>query len=96
MQDLVTLYHKIEGVVGCDIHLSGQQTGIGKRDLLLRYGPFENLYRSEDRNLMMKLAKENVLLFLDYRLYRTRMGGGRLRLRSLRQYGMIVPRWSMI
>ena len=73
LQDLVTLYHKIEGVVGCDIHLSGQQTGIGKRDLLLRYGPFENLYRSEDRNLMMKLAKENVLLFLDYRLYRTRM-----------------------
>jgi glycosyltransferase involved in cell wall biosynthesis len=73
LQDFVVLYHKIEEAAGRDIHLSGQQTGIGKRDLLLKYGPFENIYRCEDRNLMMKLAKEKLLLFLDYRVYRTRM-----------------------
>ncbi len=73
LSDFVTLYHKIEEAAGHDIHLSGQQTGIGKRDLLLKYGPFENIYRCEDRNLMMKLARDNVLLFLDYRVYRTRI-----------------------
>lgn len=73
LHDFVTLFHKIEKAAGQDVHLSGQQTGIGKRDLLLKYGPFANLYRCEDRNLMMKLAKHNVILFLDYRVYRTRM-----------------------
>lgn len=73
LQDFVTLFHKIEEAAGHDIHLSGQQTGIGKRDLLLKYGPFENIYRCEDRNLMMKLARDNVLWFLDYRVYRTRI-----------------------
>lgn len=73
LQDFVTLYHKIEAAAQRDIHLSGQQTGIGKRDMLLRFGPYDNHYRCEDRNLMMKLAKKNLLLFMDYRVYRTRM-----------------------
>ena len=73
LQDFVTLCHKIESCVGHDIHISGQQTGMGKRDVLLGLGPFENIYRCEDRNLMMKLAKEEMLVFFDYRVFRTRL-----------------------
>lgn len=73
LQDIVTLFHRMEKAVGHDFLLAGQQTGIGKRDFLLAYGPYENVYRCEDRNMMMKLAKKNLLLFLDYRAYRTRL-----------------------
>ena len=73
LKDLVTLFHRLEKAVGYDFYLAGQQTGIGKRDLLLSFGGYENVYRSEDRNLMMKMAKENRLMFLDYRVYRTRL-----------------------
>jgi len=73
LHDFVTLFHKIEEAAGHDIHLSGQQTGMGKRNLLLSYGPYENIYRCEDRNLMMKLASRNILMLLDYKVYRTRM-----------------------
>ena len=73
LSDLVTLYHRMEQFIGFDFLLAGQQTGIAKRDFLLRYGPYENIYRYEDRNMMMRLAKENRLFFLDYRVYRTRL-----------------------
>ncbi len=73
LQDLVKLFHKMEDAAGYDFFMAGQQTGIAKRDFLLSYGGYENVYRCEDRNLMMKLAKEDRLLFLDYRVYRTRL-----------------------
>ncbi len=73
LQDLVTLYHKMEEAAGHDIFLAGQQTGIVKRDFVLLHGGYENVYRCEDRNLMNKMAKEERLMFLDYRVYRTRM-----------------------
>lgn len=73
LQDFVTLFHKIEAAAQIDLHLSGQQTGMGKRNSLLRYGPFENIYRCEDRNLMMRLANKKSVLFFDYRVYRTRL-----------------------
>ncbi len=73
LKDFVTLFHKIEQAAGHDLLLAGQQTGMGKRDFLLAYGPYENVYRCEDRNMMMKLAKKNILLFMDYQVYRTRL-----------------------
>jgi glycosyltransferase involved in cell wall biosynthesis len=73
LSDLVTLFHRLENAIGHDFLLAGQQTGIGKRDFLLSYGPYENVYRCEDRNMMMKLAQKNILMFMDYRVYRTRL-----------------------
>lgn len=73
LTEFVELFHELEAASGKDFHLSGQQTGIGKRDLLLKFGPFENVYRCEDRNLMMKLANRGLLLFMDYSVYRKRL-----------------------
>lgn len=73
LPDVVHLFHNLEAAVGHDFLLAGQQTGIAKRDFLLAYGPYQNIYRCEDRNMMMKLAKRNLLLFMDYRVYRTRL-----------------------
>lgn len=73
LQDVVSLFHRLEATVGHDVLLAGQQTGIAKRDFLLRYGPYDNIYRCEDRNMMMRLAKRNLLMFMDYRVYRTRL-----------------------
>lgn len=73
IQDFVTLFHKVEQAVGKDQLLVGQQIGMAKRDFLLQFGPYENIYRCEDRNMMMKLAKRDLLMFMDYRVYRTRL-----------------------
>lgn len=73
LQDVVTLFHKMEEAIGHDFLLAGQQTGIAKRDFLLAYGPYENVYRCEDRNMMMKLAQKKLLFFMDYEAYRTRL-----------------------
>ena len=73
LQDFVTLFHKVEQAVGKDQLLVGQQIGMAKRDFLLQFGPYENIYRCEDRNMMMKLAKRDLLMFMDYRVYRTRL-----------------------
>ena len=73
LPDVVNLFHRLETAVGHDFLLAGQQTGIGKRDFLLAFGPYDNIYRCEDRNMMMRLARRNLLLFMDYQVYRTRL-----------------------
>lgn len=73
LPDFVTLFHRLEKAVGHDFLVAGQQTGMAKRDFLLAYGPYENVYRCEDRNLMMRFAQIDRLIFMDYRAYRTRL-----------------------
>lgn len=73
LEDFVKLFHKVEEKIEHDFYFSGQQTGVGKREFFLKHGPFENIYRCEDRNLMMKLAQIKRLHFMDYRAFRTRL-----------------------
>jgi FkbM family methyltransferase len=73
IKDFVKLFHSLEETYGFDFLLVGQQTGIVKRELMLRCGGYDNIYRGEDRNLMFKLAAAQKILFLDYKTFRTRM-----------------------
>ena len=73
IQDLVFLFHKLEQGYGKDFFLVGQQTGIAKRELLLKLGGYENVYRGEDRSLMLKLALVDKILFMDYESFMRRL-----------------------
>ncbi len=73
LKDFVQLFHNLEVTLRRDILLVGQQTGMARRDFLLRFGPYENIYRCEDRNMMFKLASKNAIYFMDYKVYRTRL-----------------------
>ena len=73
LSDFVKIFHKLNSIYNYDFYLSGQQTGIAKRDLLLCHGPYLNIYRCEDRNMMIRLAYHKQLLFLDYKVYRKRL-----------------------
>jgi glycosyltransferase involved in cell wall biosynthesis len=56
IQDFVEVYHQLEVALGHDILVSGQHINMGRRDFLLRYGPYRNLLRGEDRDLWLRLA----------------------------------------
>jgi glycosyltransferase involved in cell wall biosynthesis len=73
LQDLVKLFHHLEKAYDREFYLVGQQTGIAKRELMLTSGGYENIYRGEDRNLMFNLAKQDKILFLDYKTFRRRL-----------------------
>ena len=72
-QDIMLLFHKVEAAIGKDFLLVGPQIGIGKRNFLLTLGPYENVYRCEDRNLMFRLAERKRIFFMDYRVFRSRL-----------------------
>ena len=78
LQDLMVLFHKVESAIGKDFLFCGPQTGIGKRNFLLSFGPYKNIYRCEDRNLMLRFAERKSLLFMDFRVFRTRLKRPRL------------------
>lgn len=73
LKDVVTLFHKLESAYEKDFLLVGQQTGIAKRSLMLESGGYENIYRGEDRNMMINLAAMDKILFMDYKTFRKRM-----------------------
>lgn len=56
IKDFVEVFHQIETASGHDILLSGQHINMGRRDFLLRHGPYRNLFRGEDRDLWLRLA----------------------------------------
>ena len=69
----VDVFHQIEDAIGVDILLAGQQVHMAKRDLLLRHGPYPNLFRSEDRAMYARFGALGILWFLEHEVFRTRL-----------------------
>lgn len=71
--ELTAVFHKVEEAVGKDVMVMGPQMVIGKRDFLLKYGPYKNLYHVEDRNMLQYFAYMNLVIFLDFKVFRSRL-----------------------
>lgn len=56
LKEFVEVFHRIENCIGRDILLSGKHINMGKREFLLKHGPYRNIYRGEDRDLWIRLA----------------------------------------
>ncbi len=73
IKDFVAVFHRIESCLGRDVLLSGQQINIGKRDFLLRHGPYRNTHRAQDRDMWLRFAAMDAYIPLDHRIFRTRL-----------------------
>ena len=73
IKTFVYLFHKLENLVKKDFLLSGEQINIGKKTLLLKYGPYRNLNRSEDRDMWHRLAAKNLYIPVKHIPFRKRM-----------------------
>ena len=73
LTDFVELFHELEIAAGEDFHLGSQQTGIGKRDLLLNLALLKMFTGVKIETSMMKLANRGLLMFMDYSVYRKRL-----------------------
>lgn len=73
LKDFVEVFHRIEKAVGKDILLSGQHVNMGKRQFLMKHGPYRNMYRGEDRDLWVRLAAIEAYIPLDHVDFVTRL-----------------------
>ena len=73
LKDFTQVFHKIEGCIGRDILLSGRHVNMGRRQFLLKHGPYRNLYRGEDRDLWVRLAAEESFIPFDHVNFITRL-----------------------
>ena len=60
--DFVTVFHHIEQALGRDVLVSGCHINVARKSFLTQYGPYQNIFRGEDRDLWSRLA---VYKFLD-------------------------------
>ena len=68
----VEVFHQIESAIGSNILLAGQQLHMARRDLLLRHGPYPNIFRGEDRAMYARFGSLGILWFLEHQVFRTR------------------------
>ncbi|MCY4261304.1 MAG: glycosyltransferase family A protein [Rhodobacteraceae bacterium] len=69
----IEVFHQIEAAVGGDVLIAGRQIHMAQRDLLLRHGPYPNIFRGEDRNMYRHFSALGILWFLEHEVFRTRL-----------------------
>lgn len=62
IQAFVAVFHQLERCLDKDFYLKGQKLNIGKREFLLKYGPYRNLFRGEDRDLWERLVADDAFV----------------------------------
>ena len=73
IKTFVYLFHQLEKLIKKDFLLSGEQINIGKRTFLMKYGPYRNLNRSEDRDMWHRLAAKSLYVPVNHIPFRKRM-----------------------
>lgn len=71
--DFAKAFHQIEAAAGRDFFVQGQHIAMARREFLLTHGPYENMYRGEDRNLWAKMAAINSLIMLEHLAFYKRL-----------------------
>jgi glycosyltransferase involved in cell wall biosynthesis len=73
IRDFVAVFHRIEACIGRDVLLSGQQINIGRRSFLMKFGPYRNTQRAQDRDMWLRLAGIDSYIPLEHRVFRHRL-----------------------
>lgn len=86
IQDFVLLVRALSEKMNKDVLFAGQQIHMAKRDFLLSKGPFQNIYRGEDRDLYLRLVKSNEWIVITHKrfIHRMRRSRYKLLLKSVR------------
>ena len=73
LKDFVEVFHQVQRLHTDDILLKGHQVNMGKRDFLLKNGPYKFGHMVEDRDMWFRFAKMNALVPIEHVIFRTRM-----------------------
>lgn len=73
IDDFAKVYHQIEKCMKEEFHLKGRNINMGRRNFLLRHGPYRNIFRSEDRDMWARLASFDALVPIMHKNYVTRL-----------------------
>lgn len=76
IMDFVEAFHQIQKHVNHDIYLKGMKMNIGLRSMMLGYGPYQNIYRGEDRELWSRLAADERIYFINHKKIHHRLPRG--------------------
>lgn len=79
IKDFVNVFHQLESFVEHDFYLKGDKLNIGRREFLLEYGPYRNMFK-EDRDMWVRLALKNVLIPLLHKRIFTRLPKSKVQL----------------
>lgn len=69
--DFTNVFHQIEACVKKDFLLSGRPIQMGKKDFLLKHGPYRNIHRGEDRDMWGRLAAIDAYINLSNKSLKT-------------------------
>lgn len=73
IKDFIEVFHQIESCLGRDVLIAGQQLNMGLRSFLLRYGPYRNTQRAQDRDMWLRLAADGLYIPLEHKVFRKRL-----------------------
>ena len=88
----INLFHRLESLIKKDILVAGNQINIGKRNFLLKYGPYRNTHRAQDRDMWHRLASIERYIPIDHLPFRQRLS----RPNSIRIYRVFRNTWFQI
>jgi glycosyltransferase involved in cell wall biosynthesis len=80
LQEFVEQVERLSLLMPRDVLISGQQIHMAKRAFLLRHGPFNNIYRGEDRDLYMRLVRTSEWIVIRHKRFISRMNRSRTKL----------------
>lgn len=72
IRDFALVFHKIEACLEREVFLKGRNINIGRREFLLKYGPYRNTF-AEDRDMWHRLAADGAYIYLDHIAFMKRL-----------------------
>lgn len=64
--DFARNVENLSNLMNTDRLFAGSQVHMARRNFLLQFGPFRNIYRTEDRDLYIRLIPTNSLIFINH------------------------------
>lgn len=71
--DFVRVFHQIETCFDHNIYLKGKKINMARRNFLLEHGPYQNVFRGEDRDMWSRFAAADAFLPLTHKSFYYRL-----------------------
>ena len=71
--DFVKVFHLIENTIKSDFLLKGHQVNMGRKEFLVKHGPYKHGHMVEDRDLWHRMARIQALVPLEHVVFRKRL-----------------------
>lgn len=73
IKSFTEVFDQIERSLCRDLYLKGEKINMGRREFLLKHGPYRNLFRGEDRDMWKRLASVGAFIRIKHNPFFTRL-----------------------